>query len=157
MGDVFWGHPCVAKRVISARHASRENRIFTINPYRTNTDWFADRHFAVQPGAEPLVVEGTYLTNFGPLYLEQAGDRVRGCYDDGTASVSGLLEGRLMRLQWSEKDGSGDALLTLSSRGDLLNGLWYEGTALRGTWRGTRDPGNPEPLCEISAVAWVEE
>jgi anaerobic selenocysteine-containing dehydrogenase len=58
VGDVFWGHPCVAKRVIEARHAARSNRIFTINPFRTNTDWFADRHIACRPGAEPLVLAG---------------------------------------------------------------------------------------------------
>ncbi len=58
VGDVFWGHPCVAKRVISARHQARSNRIYTINPYRTNTDWFADAHIVPKPGAEPVVLAG---------------------------------------------------------------------------------------------------
>ncbi|MFH1501732.1 MAG: molybdopterin-dependent oxidoreductase [Candidatus Eisenbacteria bacterium] len=58
VGDVFWGHPCVAKRAIAARHEARSNRIFTINPYRTNTDWFADRQMTVSPGAEPVVLAG---------------------------------------------------------------------------------------------------
>ena len=58
VGDVFWGHPCVAKRVIESRYKSRTNRIYTINPYRSNTDWFADRHMVVRPGAEPLVLAG---------------------------------------------------------------------------------------------------
>lgn len=56
VGDVFWGHPCVSKRVIEARHASRGNAIYTVNPYRTNTDWFADGHITVRPGAEPVVL-----------------------------------------------------------------------------------------------------
>ncbi len=56
VGDVFWGHPCVAKRVIQARHSARDNRVYTINPYRTNTDWFADRHIVARPGAEPLIL-----------------------------------------------------------------------------------------------------
>jgi ferredoxin-nitrate reductase len=58
VGDVFWGHPCVAKRVIESRYKSREHRIYTLNPYRSNTDWFADRHVVVRPGAEPLVLAG---------------------------------------------------------------------------------------------------
>jgi anaerobic selenocysteine-containing dehydrogenase len=56
VGDVFWGHPCTAKRVIAARHESRSNRVYTINPYRTNTDWFADRHVAAPAGAEPVML-----------------------------------------------------------------------------------------------------
>lgn len=58
VGDVFWGHPCVAKRVIAARHKARSNRVYTINPYRSNTDWFADTHIAPRPGAEPVVLAG---------------------------------------------------------------------------------------------------
>jgi hypothetical protein len=105
----------------------------------------------------PQPVSGTYLTNFGPLYLEQSGDLVRGCYDDGTAVVSGRLDGRMMRLDWRESSGSGSALLTVSAGGDFLNGLWYEDAELRGTWRGPRDPGNPHPPCEIGKVAWSED
>jgi len=56
IGDVFWGHPCVAKRVIEARHQSRSNAIYTMNPYRTNTDWFADGHITVAPDAEPVAL-----------------------------------------------------------------------------------------------------
>ncbi|HYW69033.1 MAG TPA: molybdopterin-dependent oxidoreductase [bacterium] len=58
VGDVFWGHPTVAKRVIESRYRSRSNRIYTLNPYRSNTDWFADRHIVVRPGAEPLFLAG---------------------------------------------------------------------------------------------------
>jgi len=54
IGDVFWGHPCVAKRIIGSRHLARTNRIYTVNPYRSNTDWFADRHVVTRPGGEPL-------------------------------------------------------------------------------------------------------
>ncbi len=58
VGDVFWGHPCISKRVVEARHRTRSNRIFTINPYRSNTDWFADRQMTPAPGAEPLILAG---------------------------------------------------------------------------------------------------
>ena len=107
--------------------------------------------------AAPASIAGTYLTNFGPLYLEQSGLRVRGCYDGGTASVSGFMDGRMMRLDWREENGSGVALLTVSTGGDFLNGLWYEGSELRGTWRGPRDLGDPTPPCEIGSVAWAVE
>ena len=107
--------------------------------------------------AERRQVSGTYLTNFGPLYLEQSGERVRGCYDDGAAVVRGRFDGRMMRVDWRERAAFGHALLTVSTGGDFINGLWYEGTELRGTWRGPLDPGDPEPLCEIGEVSWPEE
>jgi len=56
VGDVFWGHPCLAKHIIEARHSARQNRIYTINPYRTNTDWFADGHIVVPPDTEPIAL-----------------------------------------------------------------------------------------------------
>ncbi len=56
VGDVFWGHPCVAKRIITARHKSRAHHIITVNPYRSNTDWFADAHLQPAVGAESLVL-----------------------------------------------------------------------------------------------------
>ncbi|MCD4690420.1 molybdopterin-dependent oxidoreductase [bacterium] len=58
VGDVFWGHPCVSKRIIEARHKSRAHHVVTINPYRSNTDWFADAHLQHSVGAEPLVLAG---------------------------------------------------------------------------------------------------
>jgi hypothetical protein len=112
-----------------------------------------------EPVGDPppvLPVSGTYLTNFGPLYLEQSGDRVRGCYEAGKARISGRLDGRMMRVDWREENGSGVALLAVSVGGDFLNGLWYEGTELRGTWRGPRDPGDPTPPCDIHSVSWTE-
>ncbi len=56
IGDVFWGHPTVSKRIIEARHKSRSNQIITVNPYRSNTDWFADLHIEPPAGSEPLVL-----------------------------------------------------------------------------------------------------
>jgi len=56
VGDVFWGHPCVSKRIIEARHKSRSHHIITVNPYRSNTDWFADAHLQPAVGTEALVL-----------------------------------------------------------------------------------------------------
>lgn len=105
----------------------------------------------------PTSVAGTYLTNYGPLYLEQSGLRVRGCYDDGDASVIGLMDGHVMQFDWREKNDSGVALLTVSTGGGYLNGLWYQASKLRGTWRGPRDSSEPEPSCQIVPVPWAEE
>ncbi len=58
IGDVFWGHPTVSKRIIEARHKSRSNQIITINPYSSNTDWFADLHIEPPAGSEPLILAG---------------------------------------------------------------------------------------------------
>ena len=58
VGDVFWGHPTVSKRIITARHKSRAHHIVTVNPYRTNTDWFADAHLQPAVGTEALVLAG---------------------------------------------------------------------------------------------------
>lgn len=105
----------------------------------------------------PSAISGTWLTNFGPLYLEQSGELVRGCYDGGGSMVTGRVDGRMMRLAWREAGGAGSALLTVSASGDYLNGLWYEGAELRGTWRGPRDHTDPQPPCEIEQVAWASE
>ncbi len=58
VGDVFWGHPCVSKRVIEARHKSRSHQVITVNPYRSNTDWFADAHLQPRVGTEALLLAG---------------------------------------------------------------------------------------------------
>lgn len=108
------------------------------------------------PRLEQVVVSGTYLTNFGPLYLQQAGQQIVGCYNDGAATVSGTIEGRLMRVEWREEPESGEALLALDSSGERLNGLWYQNTELRGSWSGRRDLRDPEPPCDLHVEAVVE-
>ncbi len=165
------GYDRVAK--VEATRGGREQ--FPLSPGRTarwiklvvNSNWGSDQFTEIMEleayGSpvgrlvERRLISGTYLTNFGPLYLEESGDRVRGCYDDGSAVVRGRIEGRMMRLDWEDEYGTGIALLAVSAGGGFLNGLWYEGTVLQGTWRGPLDPGDPEPPCEIGEVPWVDE
>jgi anaerobic selenocysteine-containing dehydrogenase len=96
VGDVFWGHPCVSKRIIEARHATRSNRIFTINPYRTNTDWFADRQITCRPGTEPLVLAGLLAAmnarDIPKVDIEQAASAARMPVGDLTAIAKHIEE-----------------------------------------------------------------
>ena len=88
-----------------------------------------------------LSISGVYQTNYGALQLEQKGDRVTGCYYGGEGTISGVTDGRVANLEWRQKgQRSGVVLMVLTTRGDALNGLWYEGGGLKGTWSGKRDP-----------------
>jgi len=110
VGDVFWGHPCIAKRIIESRYKSRTNRIYTLNPYRSNTDWFADRHVVVRPGAEPVVLAGL-LTAMNV----QGAPKV----DLSTAAAAGGLEaGELQAIANGLKEHSKVVVLTSSRLGD---------------------------------------
>ena len=109
------------------------------------------------PAAEMPLIIGTFQTNFGPLYLEQNGQLIRGCYDDGSARVTGTIGGRMLALQWRETPGFGSARLGVSADGAYLHGLWYQGPRLRGVWAGPRDFRDPEPLCAVETLAWPDE
>lgn len=114
IGDVFWGHPTVAKRVIESRYKSRTNRIYTLNPYRSNTDWFADRHIVVRPGAEPLVLAGL-LTAMNV----QGAPRVD---LDAAAAAGGLVTGELKAIASALKEHDKVVVLVSSRLGDSASG-----------------------------------
>jgi anaerobic selenocysteine-containing dehydrogenase len=110
VGDLFWGHPCLAKRVIESRYRSRSNRIYTVNPYRSNTDWFADRHMAVKPGAEPIVLAGI---------LNALNARGVPRVDVGTAAAAaGMTEKDLKALANDLKEQSKVVVMVSSRLGD---------------------------------------
>jgi len=92
------------------------------------------------PERPPL--SGVYATNYGPLQITQEGSRITGCYYSGDGQISGATDGRTIDVEWRQGGGSrhGTALMTLSSRGDFLNGAWYENSQLAGAWFGTRNP-----------------
>ena len=114
VGDVFWGHPCLAKRVIEARHKSRSNRIYTINPFRTNTDWFADRHITPAPGAEPVVLAGLLKA------LNAKG--APGLSVEAAAGAAGMPEAELARIAKSMKEHEKVVVLVSSRLGDSAAG-----------------------------------
>jgi anaerobic selenocysteine-containing dehydrogenase len=114
IGDVFWGHPCVSKRVIEARYKSRSNRIYTINPYRTNTDWFADHHVQTKPGAEPVFLAGL-LSAMGGKGAPKIDAAV-------AAEVGGLGATELAALAKDIKDHDNVVVMVSSRLGDSVSG-----------------------------------
>lgn len=99
--------------------------------------------------AEPLPpVTGVYATNYNLMRITQTGQSVEGCYDWDSGVLSGDTDGRVIRFEWRE-DGPqiGNAIMVLNDQADYLNGLWYEGGALRGIWYGPRVTDGREPKC----------
>ena len=115
VGDVFWGHPCVAKRIIESRYRSRTNRVYTLNPYRSNTDWYSDRHIVVRPGAEPLVLAGL-LTAMNA----QSAPRVD---VDTAAAAGGLTANELTAIAGAIKEHDKVVVMVSSRLGDSAAGF----------------------------------
>ena len=94
-------------------------------------------------------LSGVYDTNYGPLQVTVDGERVTGCYYNGGGQISGATDGRTINVEWRQNQGTnyGTALMTLSSRGDFLNGVWYAGGQLQGSWFGTRRKTS-EKVCD---------
>ncbi len=114
VGDVFWGHPCVAKRTIASRYRSRANRIYTINPYGTSTDWFADVHAVVRPGAEPVVL-AALLSAMGDQDVPKAAP-------EDVGSVSNLSAADVKAMAADLKEKRKVVVLVSSRLGDSTSG-----------------------------------
>jgi predicted molibdopterin-dependent oxidoreductase YjgC len=56
VGDAFYEHPVIAKKVLQARYEDRRHMLAVIDPRYSNTAWFADVHLQCKPGAEGLVL-----------------------------------------------------------------------------------------------------
>ena len=70
-------------------------------------------------------VTGTYDTNVGQFHLEQHGATVTGCYDRASEPLIGGMEGRILKFRYAVgENGSGPALLVVSSAGDVFGGWW---------------------------------
>jgi outer membrane protein OmpA-like peptidoglycan-associated protein len=97
-------------------------------------------------------VSGVYATNYNLMRITQTGQSVEGCYDWDNGVLSGDTDGRVIRFEWRE-DGPqiGNAIMVLNDQADYLNGLWYEGGALRGIWYGPRVTDGREPECRTGA------
>jgi outer membrane protein OmpA-like peptidoglycan-associated protein len=103
----------------------------------------------VGPAPQRPPLSGVYDTNYGALQITQEGSRITGCYYSGDGQISGATDGRTIDVEWRQGGGSrhGTALMTLSSRGDFLNGVWYENSQLAGAWFGTRRK-QPGKVCD---------
>jgi predicted molibdopterin-dependent oxidoreductase YjgC len=56
VGDAFYEHPVIAKKVLKARYEDRKRSLWVIDPRYSNTAWFADVHLQCRPGTEGLVL-----------------------------------------------------------------------------------------------------
>ena len=72
-------------------------------------------------------VSGTYETSYNKMHLLQQGTSITGCYEYNGGLLSGGLEGRIMKLTWSESEGKnrGPAVMVFSADGKSLFGLWW--------------------------------
>jgi outer membrane protein OmpA-like peptidoglycan-associated protein len=93
-------------------------------------------------------VTGLYDTNYGKFHLKQEGTSVSGCYEwTKDATLAGGIEGRIMKITWTEPSQNGPAIMVFSPDRKQLFGLWWRSdhTNVAGEfWNGTRiadDPG----------------
>ncbi len=96
-------------------------------------------------------LSGVFSSNYGPILLSQTGNSVKGCYYDGAGTINGTTDGRVVQFEWRQNQGKrvGTAMMVLSSKGDLINGFWYEGGNLAGSWYGSRDTTGKKPNCKL--------
>jgi len=65
--------PVLAKRLLDARYARRENQLLVVDPLETTTTQFADMHLRNRPGSEALVLAGMLKASIedGPALPER--------------------------------------------------------------------------------------
>ncbi|HEX3809342.1 MAG TPA: OmpA family protein [Rhizomicrobium sp.] len=100
------------------------------------------RAFGTQLTHTPLPnVSGTYSSpQYGDFHLAQDGAQLSGCYEHDFGLVQGGLEGRLMRLTWTQGEKGethGPAVMVLKPDGKTFHGMWSnDGSA---SWDGDWD------------------
>jgi outer membrane protein OmpA-like peptidoglycan-associated protein len=115
-----------------------------------NTDYteIMELEAAGTPVGSPAAVDvaGVYDTNYGLMRIDQDGSRISGCYYGGAGQLTGTVRGPVMELEWRQDGGKrvGSAIMVLSSGGDALYGVWYEGGHLAGEWSGRRSNAKPD-------------
>lgn len=113
----------------------------------------------ISPVVSPSQVGGVYATNYNLMRLGQSGRSVDGCYDHDNGRLNGDTDGRVVRFEWRE-DGPiqiGTAIMVLTADAQYLNGLWYEGGALKGVWRGPLVTDGREPKCTLGETNTVAD
>jgi outer membrane protein OmpA-like peptidoglycan-associated protein len=93
-------------------------------------------------------VTGVYDSTYGKFHLKQEGTSITGCYEwTNNATITGGIEGRIMKITWTEPRQNGPAIMVFTSDRKQMFGLWWrsEYTSVAGQgWNGTRisdDPG----------------
>lgn len=87
-------------------------------------------------------ISGTYHTSYSDFHLRQQGTALTGCYEFHEGIFNGTIEGRVMKLTWTEGSSTGPAVFVFAPDGASFRGFWWHGTDKdrppSGTWNGTR-------------------
>ena len=82
---------------------------------------------------------GTWMTDYGRMYLAQQGNRVTGTYDYMGGRIEGTVAGSVLSGTWVQTNNSGRLEFRLSADGRTYDGVWGYGQGIsNGLWRGTR-------------------
>lgn len=118
----------------------------TIKTNQGNDKWtelFDFRGYGPKPPMEtPHNISGSYETNWNDFNLRQQGTALGGCYDYSEGLFSGTIEGRVMKMSWTEGDGTrkGPAVFVFAPDGKSFRGFWWTadnaGRAPSGKWDG---------------------
>jgi hypothetical protein len=83
------------------------------------------------PPAAPACVEaavtGSYDSNWGPIKLQQSGNRITGTYECcGGGRIDGTISGNTIRYRWTQPGASGSGIWVVATTGELI-GTWGNG------------------------------
>jgi OmpA-OmpF porin, OOP family len=87
-------------------------------------------------------ISGTYETNYNKFHLRQQGTALGGCYEYNEGIFDGTVEGRVMKLVWTEGTSRGPAVFVFAPDGRSFRGYWWRDTDKdappNGEWNGKR-------------------
>lgn len=69
---------------------------------------------------------GTYKSMYGDVRLVQNGNRVHATYVSHNGTIDGIIDGNVIRFRWTQPDGRGTGVWTISRSG-RLEGTWGNG------------------------------
>ena len=85
------------------------------------------RGYGVKPAVTPFAdpISGTYKTNYNDFHIRQQGTAITGCYEHNQGLFTGTMEGRVMKLTWTEAGGTktGPAVFVYSAGRHEFPGL----------------------------------
>jgi len=97
---------------------------------------FSFRGYGIRPAERSTLkdVSGTYESSYSLFHVRQQGSALMGCYEYSEGLLDGSLDGRLMKLVWSEGESRGPAVMVFSEDGRTFRGFW---------WREGMEQGDP--------------
>lgn len=70
-------------------------------------------------------INGIYEHNYGPIVLRRNGNLVEGCYLDGRGLLNGVMNGRVLRLAYLEREDSRMGTALFVAAHEKLFGFWF--------------------------------